>query len=740
MDKYPELVDYIETNSDGLMTISEDGLNLIKEKQRDSVNAAQRGVYTAQASANSAENRSLKTDTARSIKYMQTDSEGNTYTSTVSQSMLDKVLTAMDKNGNAIFKSVDDLMEATGIENRAVAEALYDNRESLLKLDTTIDANTKANTLLQQEMAKSFLDSHDDINKAFKDSAYADEIAAKYGQMTGPDSQKYKENLKMVNSASDAEIQKLYAEKMGWDVTSIANKTGKGVYHLADGTERTVDDEMARAFLAQEMSLEGSVTSLTAITEEINKLVSLTDNADAKNALAGIYAGTGDLSTLSSEGYAALGQISGDALKSILGEEGYANYQTQYQNYDAEAAEEKRQQQYQAKKSSEASAIVAEEGFDQNIVDAYAESLMEVNENLKEQEGLAELIAAKNMRMNKGLDSLQENYEDNAKAIKKNSKTSAEYIEAMVEMKDAVADVLNVDTSSLSNDFIEENLDKIKAAANGSAEAIEELRLAAGKDIIANIELNENATITKEKFIEEMNEISNQIYEFSKNNQFEIGAQLDSEDFINNLNEMIKASGMTADQVNEYFKAMGYDAELTTQTKTMDAWMDVPETTYKLEGFSLKPHTTITRIKYQKEEQVPAVKVITSTGSAGGGLNFSNTKAGGATTSKGSSSSSSKSKKSNTDIERYHTLNKQLESMTKDMDALANAKDRAFGKDKIDLMDQEIAKLNEIIEKNKEYAAELEKDLASDKNAVIGLGAKIDENGAITNYEELVKK
>ena len=55
-------------------------------------------------------------------------------------------------------------------------------------------------------------------------------------------------------------------------------------------------------------------------------------------------------------------------------------------------------------------------------------------------------------------------------------------------------------------------------------------------------------------------------------------------------------------------------------------------------------------------------------------------------------------------------------------------------------MEEEIALYDDIIAKEKEKQELIAKDLEQDRNKVIKLGAQIDENGAITNYEELMNK
>lgn len=120
-------------------------------------------------------------------------------------------------------------------------------------------------------------------------------------------------------------------------------------------------------------------------------------------------------------------------------------------------------------------------------------------------------------------------------------------------------------------------------------------------------------------------------------------------------------------------------------------------------------------------------------------------------------------KKPSEEIERYHTIGKQLDSLTKQYDKISKAKDRAYGTSKVKLMDQEIAKQKQIIAKQKEYLKAAKENLKLDKKKLqngktkyvdsngnqqtvasgaqnyLGKSALFDKDGNITNYKELMK-
>jgi septal ring factor EnvC (AmiA/AmiB activator) len=124
----------------------------------------------------------------------------------------------------------------------------------------------------------------------------------------------------------------------------------------------------------------------------------------------------------------------------------------------------------------------------------YAKHLMEIadeseilSDELDEDADAAAKLAIQVTRMNKGIETLAENYEDWGSILKKSSKESAEYSKAMGGIKNALADVLDIEADFVSEDFVTEHLADIEKAATGDAEAIDRLRSALGDQLILDI-------------------------------------------------------------------------------------------------------------------------------------------------------------------------------------------------------------------------------------------------------------
>ena len=129
---------------------------------------------------------------------------------------------------------------------------------------------------------------------------------------------------------------------------------------------------------------------------------------------------------------------------------------------------------------------------------------------------------------------------------------------------------------------------------------------------------------------------------------------------------------------------------------------------------------------------IPKVESIVKT-SHGSMNNFSSTNKGG----KSGSKSSSSGKSSKKEADRYYTISRQVEKLNKQLDELGKKTDRAFGQSKLDAMQAEIDKYNDLIAANKEYLRQAEEWLANDRAKLEQYGAQFDANGVITNYEAM---
>ena len=245
------------------------------------------------------------------------------------------------------------------------------------------------------------------------------------------------------------------------------------------------------------------------------------------------------------------------------------------------------------------------------------------------------------------------------------------------------------------------------------------------------------------------------------------------------LNEMAVATGMSVDQMNALLGQLGVQAKVEVQN--VKQRMQVPMYVEKVESTPVTTYDTVV-LADGSTKQVPVTKnewahytvpagfkdvegvvqvaqistdenpmtpVVSYTGtggaSTGGGVSPSSTSSGRGGGGGGGSSSppkynEEKHKDINDEKERYHVIKNQLEDLTSQYENISNAKDKAFGAARLANLNKEISAQKKLTQANKEYLKEIESYLSKDKAAVKALGADIDENGTILNYDVLIQK
>ena len=414
---------------------------------------------------------------------------------------------------------------------------------------------------------------------------------------------------------------------------------------------------------------------------------------------------------------------------------------------------------YQIDQAQDTAMLDQEEWQDYaDYIQEAANAIEEFNDNMSDIE--AEIVAKSLMKMNQAIETLSSNFEEWNDIINNSDNSSQEFADAIIGLRQAVSELLDISEDFVSSTFLTnpENLTLIGKAAEGDAEAIEDLRTALSQDIIANIIIDNNIT--------NGDEIMNQYNELVANlPDIKVGASIEGTDaFVENLNRMIEDTGMTVDQINALCDSLGFEAQFVSQeqpinntiTETIthhrrvnmrdtdkdgedDSWDDI-ETT---EMHEIPYEGKFTAFSMSTDGTTPQIRAITR--KAGGAQNnFSSSNSGGGRSGGGGGGGKSGSKKDKKDptgeIERYHVINNQIEDNEKALDRLSKAKDRAYGKAKLNAMDAEIAKQRESVELAERKLQEVEKYLELDSGAIAAFGAEFDANGTIVNYDQLMQQ
>ena len=428
-------------------------------------------------------------------------------------------------------------------------------------------------------------------------------------------------------------------------------------------------------------------------------------------------------------------------------------------------------------------------GLDSKEVEGYAQYLAEVSgevENLHDkQDDLADsmqdnaeanvIVAKSIMRMNNGIEKLSKSQEDWIDILEKSDDTSYEFYDALTDMQDAMGDLFDLSESSekyLDGDFFINNAELIKKAAEGDAEAIDNLRAAAAQDIVINIQ-KENGIAG-----DLANQINADVLEAqSLAKDIQVGATLDSGNFMEVCQRIIDSAQMTTQQANAFFEMMGFSADVTYDQDT--TVMKVPKTTKvhhrNITGRDIlgnptdwtETETTTTTYEDITGDSIPveAVAINTKTGKPAtpiikkmtkkgtGSFNnaSSSNKGGGSGGKKGGGGGKGKgggggsSKKADTmdplkeEIDRYHDVNVKLEQIETTLDRLEDAEDKAFGGDLVKNYNKQIEALNNQITVTQQKLGIAADEMKELQGKLSGSGVRFNSDGTIGNYAAALK-
>lgn len=196
----------------------------------------------------------------------------------------------------------------------------------------------------------------------------------------------------------------------------------------------------------------------------------------------------------------------------------------------------------------------------------------------------SQIVAKGIMKMNDGIDELANNWENWSSILEDSQSSAEEYSEAINGMKDAMADLLDISKEFIDADFIKDNMDDIKLAAEGDADAIDRLKQALIDPIVARIELEND--IDEGELLAQVNNLQSLLDEMGP---ITVGTEVDDSAFIDACNEMIAATGMTTEQVNALFDAMGFEANFASEGQPVET--KIPEYTTHHEITSMSTQT-----------------------------------------------------------------------------------------------------------------------------------------------------
>lgn len=384
-------------------------------------------------------------------------------------------------------------------------------------------------------------------------------------------------------------------------------------------------------------------------------------------------------------------------------------------------------------------------------------------------ESAARQLAIQNQRLNRGLANLVNNIDDWKKSLKETDKTSMDYIDTVQEMSAAIVDMVGASENlKLDGTFIEDNLDLITKAAEGSEEAINNLGIAVAR---FQVEAMQNpidpTTINgassaqayqefenwKSTVLSGIDELQTSLDDLSIGDN--IFDKLGGNDWVEALNQMALTTQMSVDEMNSLLNSMGVQAEVSTVGKQQKVSVPIYTTETTVisddrgkDGLGSYVQQTSTRQTGVEEmdgyvevaqintgENIGKKPTITYTGNSSPSTSAKN---GGDSGKKGGGKTSEHKTKEKVDkFDRYHDINESLKDLDHIMKMVDKQQSHLFGnelaaslREENALLDQQTRLYEQKLTMQQQEQAELQAELATN-------GVAFDAaSGQMINYAE----
>lgn len=673
--------------------------------------------------------------------------------------------------------------------NQKEKEHLNNLASTIVEGSAAIQQITKGNTVANNAYAN--LLSHD---KEYQKQAAADaknsgsssrdevkQLLTDHGEDTGfllTDKGLANSYLKYALGMSDEEIAKTTYED-GTGKGTVKDSEGNVIIELNDDVmERGIENAIRAQDLAGNTANGETAQEISSIIKTFMDMGSAGEtvlqglqNYDPENG-EGIPINLADLSPEQVEEIKAAAETIGGAYKDAL-TEALANYNEDDYN--------KRQEEIQ---SSQIDSDAESTEVDLEKLKMQGEIIQENNEAFKDNANAAKQLALNNTRLNSGMLDLISNWKKWKRALTSTDKTTDEYTSTLVDMRACIGSMLGLSeemTEKLSSSFLDsaDTINLMNRAATGDAKAVEELGFAAARAVTDTMELSEEMKNAKEgleiggdfvqpeefegRLAEIKNSLSAAIDQMRTNvinGNIKPGDAIDDTSFADKLNEMAILTGMTVQEMQSYLNSLGMEAniettpvETTSYVPVVETWEEVKDNSKKIEdGYYLKSKTytkTVEQIPVTEKKMVPQI-AFSNDGSrkpkmsyVGRGTVSPSVKKAAQGSGGGSKSKEKKeTKNSNDEIKRYEVIDNKLEKTEDRLSAVKEAKDNAFGVEKLQLMNKELGLLNTKLDQTKkkliearDYRNKANGDLAKIANKWGG----IVEDGVIVNYKKIVE-
>ena len=593
---------------------------------------------------------------------------------------------------------------------------------------------------------------------------------------SGKDNETYKSLIEQFNDATGSSYSAKTATKNvvhGFDAS-------KGIV-VRDEEKRediTISkEELIDAIASSRAEEKAAEKSTGERARDINQKVS-TSTGISENLADQVLSKDFDVNSLTNEQYEQI-KNQKDKIKAALTDEefkeiGYKggddwgkNFEQALKDRNPEEAAAQIAERFKNAIAAHASEAADEFDLDEDVFEGYAEYIAdiadesdELADSLEEDADAASVVTQSIMRMNKGIEDLAEGIEEWTDIMRKSDKTSQEYFESLMHIRDGLANILDTEAEYISASFVQDHLDDITLAAEGNAEAIDRLRDAYADQIVLDIVADdEQITTTKEKISAAINDIQSQIP------TIEIG-RVDDSSFIDSLQKIIDDSNMTVEETNKMLAALGFEAEYKQDAEETTTEVPVYKTVEEVTENSIDKKTgkgkivTISHVESAGTYPVKGMQSVSSMGvttndgknvrkpqikkltkkATGSSNNYSPRNTGGKSSpgksSGGGSKASEPSQKdlNEDEVNRYEKVDTQLALISADLKKIQSQESKLLGSKLIDNLNKQLQQLNRQIDKTNEKLKIAQGEQAELQNKLRAYGIQFDSEGVMTNY------
>jgi hypothetical protein len=339
-------------------------------------------------------------------------------------------------------------------------------------------------------------------------------------------------------------------------------------------------------------------------------------------------------------------------------------------------------------------------------------------------------LQAAQVKQTKAAQKLSDTFGDAKKVLSDTSSSASDVADAISDISGPWGDILDTDFSSWSNEaktafFTNaENLKLMEEALNGNNESLQKLRANTAKQVLVKMKLctdgNGNLTEQAQNLVDLASASISDI---------EAGATIEDTQYLNELVNMLKQTGATADDINTILGNLGVGIESITYKKVQILNDEgIPE---NIEVVDQVVYKKLSDAKTLSDNYTPS-----STGPGGSGGS------GGSGDSGDSGSSYDPQTKDEIEdvADAYKEVDASIERVNAAMDRLQEKQDRLTGSDYVENLQKQIASYEKLIALEQERAKIAEAEAASGKAKLEAMGVTFGEDGISTNYLEIYNK